>query len=171
MRPPALADFVSGRQGHEKTNFPLAAVKGKMRWTIAAGLLWFSCYLPAQAVKEATTSDEAKKYFEEARALCERDGGTLWSKSLCGPILLVDAESRDAFADQADAEHQLESRDGLFVGKLPANVNVANTATDWAGVKWTMLMLPLPADPQGRAVLLAHEMWHRVQDDLGFPSS
>src|SRR4051794_32280100 len=99
MRPPALADFVSGRQGHGKTNFWPAVVKEKMRWRIAAGLLCLSCSLPGQAAKEAPTSDEAKKYFEEARALCERDGGTLWSKSLCGPILLVDAESRDAVAD------------------------------------------------------------------------
>lgn len=142
-----------------------------MRWGIAAVLLWFACYFPGKAAEESTTSDDAKKYFQEARRLCERDGGTLWGKPLCGPILLVDANSRDVFADQPDREHQLQSRDGLFVGKLPANVNVANTATEWAGVKWTMLMLPLPADSQRRAVLLAHEMWHRLQDELGFPSS
>src|SRR6476469_4120582 len=127
----------------------------KMRLGIAVVLLWFACYLRLQAADEKT-SEEAKRYFREARTLCERDSGMLWNKSLCGPILLVDPESSDLFADQADREHQLESRDGLFVGKLPANVNVANTATEWGGVKWTMLMLPLPADPQRRAVLLAH---------------
>ena len=32
----------------------------------------------------------AAKLFREAKVLCERDGGRLWGKSLCGPIMLVD---------------------------------------------------------------------------------
>src|SRR4051812_7852561 len=142
-----------------------------MRRGIATVVLGLTCLVLVQAAEKSPGKNEAEKYFQEARGLCERDGGTLWGRSLCGPILLVDAENRDVFADQPDREHLLHPLDGVFAGKLPANMNVANTATEWAGVKWTMLMLPLPADPQRRAVLLAHEMWHRLQDDLGFPSS
>src|SRR6476469_3914447 len=103
---PRWLDFVSGRQVHGKTNLPFVAGKEKMRPGIAAVLLWFTCCLPLPAAEVSTTSHEAKKYFEEARTLCERDSGTLWNKSLCGPLLLVDPESRDAFADQADGEHR-----------------------------------------------------------------
>jgi len=142
-----------------------------MRWSVTALLFWLASSFAGQAAEGNKASDEAKKYFREAVALCERDNGKLWGKSLCGPILLVEPESRDVFANQADLGNRLQSRDGVFIGKLPAEVNIANTATTWAGVKWTMLMLPLPADSQRRAALLAHEMWHRIQDELGFPSS
>src|SRR6476620_11111000 len=141
-----------------------------MRWKVTVLLFWLASSLAGWAA-EGNTASDAKKYFREAAALCESDGGALWGKSLCGPMLLVEPDRRDVFANQADRENQLQSRDGLFTGKLPADVNIANTATTWAGVKWTMLMLPLPADSQRRAALLAHEMWHRVQDELGFPSS
>ena len=55
-------------------------------------------------------------------------------------------------------------RGEIFRGRLPDEINIANTATDWAGVKWTMMMLPLPEDAGRRAALLAHEMWHRIQE-------
>lgn len=58
-----------------------------------------------------------------------------------------------------------------FAGKLPPNVLVANTAVDWAGVKWTVVMWPLPEDALRRRILLAHELWHRIQAEIGFPSS
>src|SRR4051812_45688224 len=126
-----------------------------MRWKVTVLLFWLASSFAGLAAEENKTSEEAKKYFREAAALCERDGGALWGKSLCSPILLVEPESREVFANQADLENQLQSRDGLFIGKLSADVNIANTAMTWAGVKWTMLMLPLPADPQRRAALLA----------------
>lgn len=115
--------------------------------------------------------DEAERHLREATTLCDQDAGALWGKSLCGPLLLVDPGTREIFANQADAERQLQKQDDIYTGKLPAAVNIANTATEWAGVKWTMVMLPLPEEPHRRAALLAHEMWHRVQDQLGFASS
>ena len=115
--------------------------------------------------------DEAVRNLGEARTLCDRDAGALWGKSLCGPLLFVNPGTREVFANQADAEHQLQKQGDIFTGKLPAAVNIANTATEWAGVKWTMVMLPLPEEPHRRAALVAHEMWHRIQDQLGFASS
>jgi hypothetical protein len=34
-----------------------------------------------------------------------------------------------------------------------------------------MLMWPLPRDAGDRSCLMAHELWHRIQDDLGLPAS
>src|ERR1044072_2946614 len=70
--------------------------KEMMRSGIAAVLLWFTCSPPSSAAEVNTTRKKAKKYFQEARPLCERDSGKLWNKPLCGPLLLVDTESRDA---------------------------------------------------------------------------
>lgn len=120
---------------------------------------------------DAGLGNAAAQAFVEAKATCEKDGGALWGVSLCGPLLLVDPASRAVWANQPDKENQLKAEGDLFTGKLPNEINIANTAADWAGVKWTMVMLPLPEDGMRRAALLAHEMWHRIQDQIGLPAS
>jgi hypothetical protein len=109
----------------------------------------------------------AKSYFAEARRLAASDGGKLWGKSLAGPMLFVDPRTRFAAANQADAEGKLKPEDGVFVGTLPANVPLANTATRWAGTHWSMLLWPPPSASAERAIMLMHESWHRIQADLG----
>lgn len=113
----------------------------------------------------------AAQYFQEAQALCNRDNGKLWGVSLCGPMLFVDRQTRTVVANQADKEGILRKNGNVFFGQLPAKLIIANTATEWAGVKWTMVIFPLPEDKYRRAKLMAHELWHRIQNDLGFPSS
>lgn len=132
-------------------------------------LLSSLCCKSKQLPSVDTTS--AVRYFSEAREVCEKDGGRLWGVPLYGPILFVDPQSRVVIANEMDKEGVLTKKDEVFVGLLPGNVNIANTALDWAGTKWTMLMLPLPEDRDKRAALLAHELWHRVQEKLGFPGS
>lgn len=113
----------------------------------------------------------AYQYFQEAQALCSRDNGKLWGVSLCGPMVFVDRKTRTAVANQADKEGILTKSGNVFVGELSAKINIANTATDWAGMKWTMIVFPLPEDKYHRANLMAHELWHRIQNEIGFPSS
>ncbi len=111
----------------------------------------------------------AQKYFKEARAICTRDHGELWGKSLCGPMLFVDPQSRAVVANQSDREGRLTPKGDIFAGRLPESENIANTATPWAGVKWTMIMWPLPENPQARARLMLHELYHRIQEEIGVP--
>jgi len=109
----------------------------------------------------------AAEYLGEFRSLCDEDAGRLWGVSFCGPILLVDPGTRMAVANQADAGGVLEPRLGLFVGELPAEVGIANTATDWSGTRWTMLMWwSLSEDRKRRLRLMAHEAFHRLQPEL-----
>ena len=107
--------------------------------------------------------------LREADAICHGDNGALWGLSLCGPVLLVDPMTRSVFANQPGAEKLLTPESGIFAGKLPDEINIANTALDWGGTHWTMMMLPLPEANDRRAVLMGHEMWHRIQRDLGLP--
>lgn len=111
--------------------------------------------------------DIAKRYFAEARALCTADGGKFWGVSLCGPMMFVDAATREIVASEADAKGVLRGQDGVFVGVLPAEQNVANTAVEWSGVRWTQMLWPLPDDERLRATLIAHELFHRIQPQLG----
>jgi hypothetical protein len=111
----------------------------------------------------------AERYFQEARAICARDQGELWGVSLYGPMMLVDRNTRMIVANQSDAEGRLRKKGDVFVGRLPDEENIANTATSWAGVKWTMIIFPLPGDEYDRAQLMLHELFHRLQAELGFP--
>ena len=108
--------------------------------------------------------------FAEARAICETDGGALWGAPLCTPVLLVDPATRTVHTARRGDSDALKPEGGLFVGTLPETVNIANTAVDWDGVRWAMLIRPLPENPTERRALLAHEIWHGVQRDLGLPA-
>ena len=105
--------------------------------------------------------------FLEAKAVCEADHGALWGRSLCGPILLVDYTDREVLANQADSGGRLRPEGGMFRGAIPEEVVIANTPTVWSGTLWTQLDTPLPTDPSRRRVLLAHELFHRIQPLLG----
>jgi hypothetical protein len=100
----------------------------------------------------------AATYFKEAAALCERDNGKLWGISLCGPIVIADAATQTiATNQQAPA------------ARRPAALGFANAAMDWGGVRWTTIVWQLiPSDPEARGRLMMHELFHRVQPQLGF---
>src|SRR2546423_999149 len=119
----------------------------------------------------APASPTPAEALREADAICRGDNGALWGVSLCGPLLLVDPGRRSIYGNQPGAENQLKREGELFVGHLPEQINIANTAVDWAGTKWTMIMLPLSDAKDRRAALMAHEMWHRIQGEIGLPQT
>jgi hypothetical protein len=112
----------------------------------------------------------AKRNFDLARRLAQADGGALWGKSLAGPMLFVEPRSRFVVANQAGPQHLLKPADSVFVGTLPSNLPLANTAIDWGGTRWSMMLWPLPEDNATQSVMLMHESWHRIQHELGLPS-
>src|SRR5690242_2018733 len=85
----------------------------------------------------------AAQYFQQLKQTSDRDGGKTWGVPLYGPIMLVDPRTGNIVANEADREHKLVAQAGVFVGKLPNEINPANTAIDWAGVHWTMVMWPV----------------------------
>ncbi len=139
-------------------------------WSIAVVITFNAA--PAAAQTGALDAATAGRYFAEARALCARDGGKLWGRSLCGPMMFADPSTRAVFASEPDGEGLLKRSGNVYVGTLPPSVNVANTAVEWAGVKWMLVMsTAIPADRYMRGRLLMHELWHRRQAELGFPAS
>ena len=100
----------------------------------------------------------AAAWFAEARTLCEREGGRLWGVSLCGPMVIADAASGTLATSQPapDAER-------------PRALGFANTALEWGGERWsTFVWSFLPRDEaQRRGRLMLHELFHRVQPELG----
>ncbi|WP_082575554.1 hypothetical protein [Lysobacter sp. Root667] len=121
--------------------------------------------LPSLAPAAPDPADAAR-VFAEAEVICRRDGGKLWGQSLCGPILLVDYTDRSVVANVADAQGKLIASGKAFTGTLPESVIIANTPTEWSGVRWTQLLWPLPTEEAKRHVLLSHELFHRIQPAL-----
>ncbi len=103
----------------------------------------------------------------ELQSMCAADRGELWRVNLCGPLIVVDPATHRVWASQADDGRLLTSlNDGGWTGVLPQGVPVANTTVTWSGVRWIMLIGPLPQDATQRRVLVAHEAWHRIQEQI-----
>src|SRR5436853_4371656 len=104
--------------------------------------------------------------------ICRKDNGQLWGHSLCGPMIFFDPATRTVVANQSDREGRLTKKGDVFVGRVPDEVNCANTAIDWAGVHWSMIFWPYFGDDKyDRDRLMIHESFHRIQDELGLPMS
>lgn len=129
---------------------------------LAVGLLGVSV-APARA---APSADGAVKVFGEAKVICSRDAGALWGHTLCGPMLLVDPVDRSVTANQADAGGVLKASGPVFTGVLPPSEIVASTTVEWSGTRWSEILWPLPDEDAKRHVMIAHELFHRIQADL-----
>ena len=125
--------------------------------------------LPATGAAALSRLDavSATAAFEHAQSLCEADQGRAWGVSLCGPMLIADPATREFIANMDGADTALERDGEIFKGRLPDTVPIANTAVRWNGRVWTMLLAPLPKDEPALSILLMHEAWHRIQDQIG----
>jgi hypothetical protein len=124
----------------------------------------------AQGWAQQTPIDlrQAFQYFAEMMAASDRDSAHLWGRLLYGPMLFVDPDTRFAVGNQRDSEGKLTPQGGVFTGSVPPELGLANTAVNWAGVTWTMVVWPLPEYRRDRIRLMAHECFHRIQPQLGF---
>ncbi len=138
----------------------------KVTFAVLASLLAFTTYSAAQSLDTKL----AAQYFRQLKQTSDRDAGKTWGLALYGPMMFVDPGSGNVVANQADRENKLVAQDGVFVGTLPREINAANTAKDWAGVHWTMVMWPVSDFRQPRERLLLHECFHRLQEKLGLPA-
>src|SRR4029079_10101735 len=116
--------------------------------------------LGAATAADAQVQPElAKRYFEEATKLCERDAGRLWGVSLCGPMVIVDQRTGTRATSQPEPE-----------GQAPRFPGFADGPVSWGGMRWfavPLFMLP-PNDADVRQQLLLHGLFHRIQPELEF---
>ena len=131
-----------------------------------ASLFLLYCFSPALLPSQVICTSEARRCFDEARAIGTADDAHLWNVQLYGPLMFVDESSRSLVANQQDCDNDLKAYYGVYIGKLPNGQFIANTAFDWEGERWTMIMWPLPKDDFDRQRLMMHELYHRVQDKI-----
>jgi hypothetical protein len=88
--------------------------------------------------------------FKDLKEYLAKENGNLWNHKLYGAILLVDEKNRIIIANEPDSNNILSKNGNVYTGILTKEINIANTAIDWNGKIWTMLMLPLPNEYQER---------------------
>jgi len=111
----------------------------------------------------------AGHYFNEAKKLFDKDDSSLWGINFNGPIMFVHPETRDIVANQQDTEKDLKKEGNVYVGKLPKNMNPANSTMIWNGIKWvTILWYSIENNEKEMLKTIAHESFHRIQDRLKF---
>jgi len=115
----------------------------------------------------STFHDSITTYFNEIKVETNKHQ-QIWVTDLYGPILLVNPNTRQLFANFSDSAGILKKDSKIYSGILPREINIANTAINWNGRRWAMIMLPLPVNKQDRINLLAHELFHVSQPSLGF---
>lgn len=126
-------------------------------------LLFHSCLLCAQNELDRIKSEEC---FSEIKSNTAKFND-LWGIDLYAPILIINRDNRQIYANESDDNGILEPDGNIFTGVLPMNISFANTAIDWNGKRWTMIM-EIPEDKNNRLDLLSHELFHYHQPKLGF---
>jgi hypothetical protein len=104
----------------------------------------------------------ARRWFDEATRLCERDAGRLWGVSLCGPMVIVDQASRTRATSQPEPE-----------GPPPRFPAFVDGPVSWGGSTWFSWPLSMLADKpdDARQQVMLHGLFHRVQPELGFTAN
>jgi hypothetical protein len=121
--------------------------------------LFLLLLLSAATAAEAQVQPElAKRYFEEAAKLCERDAGRLWGVSLCGPIVIVDQATGTRATSQPEPDGPPPRLQGLVDGPV-----------SWGGLRWFSFPLYLLSekDAEARQQVMLHGLFHRIQPELG----
>jgi len=129
-----------------------------MTRALRATILSWTLTLLAPPAAAQVDQQRAQEFFKEAQALCDRDGGRLWGVSLCGPMVMADRRTQTIATNQPAPD-----------GTRPPILGLVNAPVEWGGARWTAFMwdFVLGQTPRGRRELFLHELFHRVQPQLG----
>jgi len=129
-----------------------------MTRALRATILSWTLTLLAPPAAAQVDQQRAQEFFKEAQALCERDGGRLWGVSLCGPMVMADRRTQTIATNQPAPD-----------GTRPPILGLVNAPVEWGGARWTAFMwdFVLGQTPRGRRELFLHELFHRIQPQLG----
>lgn len=124
---------------------------------IATATATLAFVLPSTATAQVDTL-LARRYFAEADSACRAEGGATWGVSLCGPMVFADARTGTIATNQPAPD-----------APRPRVLGFANAAWKWGDQRWSTFvwsMIP-PASRRQRIRLFMHELFHRVQPELG----
>jgi hypothetical protein len=132
---------------------------------IASALVSTATAKSVPAAKQVIPTPAAAKAFGEVQDICQRDAWSLWGRSLCVPMMFVDAGSHQAVLNGPATGATADG--SVYRMVLPADMQLANTSVQYDGKAWSMVLWPLPKDSTQRDILLMHESYHSIQGALG----
>src|SRR2546422_10030804 len=104
---------------------------GHARILLFVGATSILSFSPATAQQIDTA--RALSALRDAKSACEMDAGMLWQHGLCGPIALVDPQTRLVIANDTVAGRRFVHLGDAMVTTLPDNQYVANTSFQCGG--------------------------------------
>ena len=118
----------------------------------------------------SNSMEKAAPCFENLKKVSDADNGKLWGKTLYGPTMFVDVQTRNLVANQQNKENTFTQKGNLYFGQLPEDIIIANTSITYCGEDWTCVIWDGSRDLLTNTHLLIHESLHRIQDEIGLPS-
>jgi hypothetical protein len=118
------------------------------------------CLLAVLALPSRAQVDQqrAQSFFNEARALCERDAGKLWGVSVCAPMVMADRRTQTIAISQPAPDTT-----------RPQLLGLVNAPLQWGGTTWAAYVWDdvVSRTARQRNELLLHELFHIAQVKLG----
>ena len=140
-------------------------MKKSFYYVVLVLILCVSC-----SQSNSNSMEKAAPCFENLKKVSDADKGKLWGKTLYGPTMFVDVQTRNLVANQQNKENSFEQKGDLFFGQLPEDIIIANTSISYCGEDWTCVIWDDSRDLLTSTQLLIHESLHRIQDEIGLPS-
>ena len=140
-------------------------MKKSFYYVVLVLILCVSC-----SQSNSNSMEKAAPCFENLKKVSDADKGKLWGKTLYGPTMFVDVQTRNLVANQQNKENSFEQKGDLFFGQLPEDIIIANTSISYCGEDWTCVIWDGSRDLLTNTHLLIHESLHRIQDEIGLPS-
>ena len=140
-------------------------MKKSFYYVVLVLILCVSC-----SQSNSNSMEKAAPCFENLKKVSDADKGKLWGKTLYGPTMFVDVQTRNLVANQQNKENTLVQKGNLYFGQLPEEIIIANTSIDYCGENWTCVIWDGNRDGMTNTHLLIHESWHRIQEKIGLPA-
>ena len=110
-------------------------MKKSFYYVVLVLILCVSC-----SQSNSNSMEKAAPCFENLKKVSDADNGKLWGKTLYGPTMFVDVQTRNLVANQQNKENSFEQKGDLFFGQLPEDIIIANTSISYCGEDWTCVI-------------------------------
>lgn len=135
---------------------------GKIIINLLVGICISCCTLAQSPID----TEQAYKIFKETKALCIKDNGMLWGRTLIVPLIFVDPLTGFIVANEDDTMGLLTPKGNVFIGTLPSCCAQRKGVIKYGGKTWAIIPWPLSSDYQERQQLIIHESFHCLQPKL-----
>lgn len=115
-----------------------------------------------------SVESEISEAFNRVDSLLKIDNGSFWGKNLYGPVMIVEPKTRLLYSNQNINSNIALNEKSIYIDSLPNNISVANTSIEWQNKRWAQIQLPLPKYKTHQDILIIHELFHRLQPEIGF---